>query len=369
MARRKKDSKKYPGSTRSVDNSAKTLLANIRFMRVDDPVKTVVITSAVPNEGKTFISINLARAMATSGVPTLLVDCDMRRRSVARSLGIHAQRGMYAVLSGEISLKEAIVPTDTPQLYFLDAEPHIPNPSDLLNSRRFLELLNAVKQEYGYVVFDTPPVGTFVDAAVLGSKVDAVFLVVREQYTRKDAIVRAADQLRTANAPLSGIVMNFCQSQSSEYYYDYYYYREEQRRSSSGEGEGPLDMVDFNSPSQPLGASESQGIVPVKEPSSWGNAPDAWDVEPYLLGQDLGVDDAQASVESPEPEAIPESEEVAEPEDEQGFAAHQESQQLPAPKSLPERHNGLDSKVPAIDLGEGASPDGTTRIPRIGTRM
>lgn len=281
MARRNKDAKKYPNSTRGVDNSAKTLLANIRFMRVDDPVKTVVITSSVPNEGKTFVSVNLARAMATSGVPTLIVDCDMRRRSVARSLNIHAQRGLYSVLSGEVSLKEAIVPTDTPMLHFLDAEPHIPNPSDLLNSRRFLELIHAAKQQYGYVVFDTPPVGTFVDAAVLGSKVDAVFMVVREQFARKDAVMRAADQLKTANAPLSGIIMNFCESQSSEYYYNYYYYREDRKRSSGGEDMRSSEMADFNVPSEPLTSDESWRTSnnPYDEPRSWSNAPDLNDKE------------------------------------------------------------------------------------------
>ncbi|MBO7675487.1 MAG: CpsD/CapB family tyrosine-protein kinase [Atopobiaceae bacterium] len=304
MARRKKkDSSKKNDITRNVDNSAKTLLANIRFMRVDDPVRTVVITSTVPNEGKTFVSTNLARAMATSGVSTLIVECDMRRRSVANTLGIHSKHGIYSVLSGEVGLREAIVPTDTPMLYFLDAEPHIPNPSDLLNSRRFLELIHAAKQEFGYIVFDTPPVGTFVDAAVLGSKVDALFMVVREQFARKDAIARAADQLRTANVPLSGVIMNFCERHADEYY-NYYYYRDDRNRTSHGEDNRSSEMASLNVPagSLPFDGQVGSALAPNSQPRTWSNAPDLGmdNADPLSLPSDFGA--SRVSMEGASPE-------------------------------------------------------------------
>lgn len=268
MQLRKGKSTKEDKSQRSTDNSAKTLLANIRFMSVDDPVRTVVITSTIPNEGKTFVACNLARAMATSGVRTLLVECDMRRRSVARTLGTHAQHGVYSVLSGDVALSDAVVQTTTPRMYFLDSEPHIPNPSDLLSSRRFANLIEAAKREFGYVVFDTPPVGTFVDAAVLGSKVDAVFMVVRERFTRKDEVARAAEQLRTANAPLAGLVMNFCESHSSEYYYDYYY-REDRAPGMSENAPRKLPSSSLNVEYESPAKSSTNG-----EKRSWSNAPD-----------------------------------------------------------------------------------------------
>ncbi len=277
--REKKSSPKLNKETqRNVDNSAKTLLANIRFMRVDNPVRTVVITSAIPNEGKTFVATNLARAMATSGVRTLLVECDMRRRSVAHSLHIHAQHGLYSVLSGEVPLKDAVVKTNTERLFFLDAEPHIPNPSDMLASQRFAEVVREALQEFGYIVFDTPPVGTFVDAAVLGARVDAVFMVVREQFTRKDVIARAADQLRTANVPLSGVVMNYCGRDSSDYYYYDYYYREKDS-SDVFAGRENKDEAGF---SFPMTRAEytAKRFTPSDEtsaatkPRSWSNAPD-----------------------------------------------------------------------------------------------
>ena len=215
----------------SVVNSAKTLLANIRFMDVDNPVKTMAITSAVPNEGKTFVAANLASAIATSGKSCLLVECDMRRRSMSRALGVHAQHGIYSVMAGEYSIQEAAVETQTPNMFFLDAEPRIPNPSDLLNSNRFARFVDLARNTYDYVLFDTPPVGTFVDAAVLGTKVDAVFMVVRENFTRKAEVAAAADQLKKSGCNLAGMIMNYCERTSSEYYYEYYYTHDDKKAS------------------------------------------------------------------------------------------------------------------------------------------
>ncbi len=215
---------KHSGERSGVVNSAKTLLANIRFMDVDNPIRTICITSSVPNEGKTFVAANLASAIATSGKTCLVVECDMRRRSMSRALGVHAQYGLYSVMSGERTVQEAAVATQTPNLYFLDAEPRIPNPSDLLNSNRFSNLIDLTRNNYDYVVFDTPPVCTFVDAAVLGTKVDAVFLVVRERFTRKNDVTAATNQLKKSGCNLAGAIMNFCERTSNEYYYYYGYY-------------------------------------------------------------------------------------------------------------------------------------------------
>ena len=114
-----------------VQNAAKTLLANIRFASVDDPIRTITVTSSIPNEGKSTVSINLAQAIATSGKSVLLVEADMRRRSLSDMLGVRSRGGLYAVLSEQISIDQAIVETGQKNFYFLDAEPHIPNPADI----------------------------------------------------------------------------------------------------------------------------------------------------------------------------------------------------------------------------------------------
>lgn len=220
-----------------IQNAAKTLLANIRFMSVDDPVRSIVVTSSIPNEGKSFVSVNLAQAIATSGKTVLLVECDMRRRSLSNYLNIHPAHGLYSVLSSQQKLSEAVTATRQRGMYFLDAEPHIPNPPDLLSSRHFAELMGHVLDSFDYVVFDTPPVATFVDAAVLSARADATLLVVRENFTHRTEVQNAYDQLQKAGANIAGVVMNHCERQRSEYYYEYYYKDDDTQRGKRIKGD------------------------------------------------------------------------------------------------------------------------------------
>ena len=231
----RRTAKSMDRAMQSVLNASKTLLANIRFMSVDHPIKTIVVTSSVPNEGKTFVASNLASAIATSGKGVLLVECDMRRRSLAAVLDVHARHGIYSVLSGQVPLRQAVVGTKTKNLHFLDAEPHIPNPSDLLGSKHFAALLQQMGQTYDYVIFDTPPVDAFVDAAVLGTMVDAVFMVVRERFAKRGDVVSAATQLRQAGCNFAGVIMNGCETRGSGYYYESYY----KEGTGTAQAEGP----------------------------------------------------------------------------------------------------------------------------------
>lgn len=217
MAKKKKGSERL-----AVQNACKTLLANIRFASVDNPIHTIAVTSSVPNEGKSTVALHLAQAIATSGASVLLVESDMRRRSLAGMLGVHPSSGIYAVLSEQVSIEEAVVETNQENLFFLDAEPHIPNPADIIASRRFSKMVNKLEDRFRYVVFDTPPVGTFIDAAEVGSLADGVVFVIRENYTKRHDVVNAVEQLRKAECNILGSVMNCCESDRSEYYYAYY---------------------------------------------------------------------------------------------------------------------------------------------------
>lgn len=205
-----------------IQNAVKTILANIRFTSVDDPISTLVITSSVPNEGKSTISVNLAQAIATSGRTVLLVECDMRRRTLAGRLGVHPAHGLYAVLSGRATLAESVAATQTPRMYFLDAEPHIPNPADILASKRFHRFVQEADAAYDYVIFDTPPVGPFVDGAVASAVVDGTILVVRDRFTKRTDLLHALDQLKKAGANVIGAVLNGTQHRENDYYYNYY---------------------------------------------------------------------------------------------------------------------------------------------------
>lgn len=248
--------KRRAASAVAVQNAAKTLAANIRFASVDNPVSSIVVTSSVPNEGKTFVSVELARALAAGGKRVLIVECDMHNRSLASVLGVHGRHGIYDVLSGEADLTEAVAPTKTSGLYFLDAEPNIPNPTDLLSSKRFRGLLQGARRVFNYVVMDTPPVGAFVDAAVLGSEADATLLVVRENFVRRDDLVAAYTQLKQAGANLVGTVLNYCESEHAGYGYGYGYgYGSYGGRSDSSAGGGTEPAQPKAQPQQQTGVS------------------------------------------------------------------------------------------------------------------
>ena len=207
------------------------------------------MTSSVPNEGKTTVAISLAEAIASSGSSVLLLECDMRRRSIANSLGIHARSGVYSVLCGQTALADAMVATGTRGMYFLDSEPHIPNPDVLLSSKRFRKMVDAALDSFDYVIFDTPPLSAFVDAAVLSTVADGTLLVVGQNVVRRDELVSSHAQLEKAGANLIGAVMNLCKSEKSEYYTEYY--------SRGGD--------DSNAPAAPVNAPTSQAV---SKPSS-----------------------------------------------------------------------------------------------------
>lgn len=249
-----------------VQNAAKTLLANIRFASVDKPIRSIVVTSSIPNEGKSTVSINLAQAIATSGKSVCLVECDMRRRSLADMMGVRSRGGVYAVLSDQMTVEEAVSETGQKNFYFLDAEPHIPNPADIIASRRFAQLVSTLESAFQYVIFDAPPVGTFVDAAEVGSLADGAVFVVRENFTKRAEAVAAFEQLKKAEVNIIGVVMNYCETETSEYYYSYYTKDGKRVRSSESKGSSAPSLPTTSRSSAAVAggaAADGQGAVGV----------------------------------------------------------------------------------------------------------
>lgn len=205
-----------------MQNALKRLATNIQFSSVDDPVRSITVTSSIPNEGKTTVACGLAEAFASAGKRVLVVECDMRRRSVANQLKVYAKHGLYSVLSHQVTLGEAVVPTGVAGLSFLDAEPRLPNPVDILQSRRFHALMDDLERSYDYVIYDTPPISAFVDGAVVGHLTDATLLVVRDNFTKRESVLSSVEQLKTAEANVIGTVLNYCEAEENEYYYSYY---------------------------------------------------------------------------------------------------------------------------------------------------
>lgn len=246
--------KKQSSNQLEVQNAAKTLFANIRFMSPDSPIRSIVMTSSVPNEGKSTCSVELARAIATSGKTVLLVEADMRRRTLASLLNVRPPAGVYSVLTDATPLSAAVAATTTPNFYFLDVEPNIPNPADILSSKRYRKLVTLLEENYDYVIFDTPPVGTFVDAAILSTFVDGTVMVVKPGSTKRAELVDAYDQLRKADANVLGLCATFCEGTGSEYYYAYY--------TSSGERVKDDHDVAALQQNAPVGRSSRAQKVP-----------------------------------------------------------------------------------------------------------
>ena len=212
--------KRYTTKESSAAHAAKALLANIRFAGVDEPIRSVVVASADSGEGKSTICLELARAMATSGRRTLLVDCDMRRRALAGMLSVHGEVGIYSVIAGMAELERALMPTSVMGLQFMDCEPFVPNPSGILMSSAFERLMGRLDQAFDYIVFDTPPVCLFADASVIAATADATLLVAREGVTQRERLVEAYEQLKRSGARVIGTVMNGCHINDSLYAYE-----------------------------------------------------------------------------------------------------------------------------------------------------
>jgi len=217
-----------------LDNACKTLLANIRFASVDEQVKTIVVTSSMMDEGKTMVATNLANAIATAGKHVLMVEGDMHHPMLSNLLGIYPEHGLFAAASGTVALEKVIVRTQIPNIYFLGAEQNIPCPSDLLSTKRCANIIARLRKVFDYIIFDTPPVSLFVDAAILASIADGTVFVVRQGETKREQALKSVQQLRVAGAHLLGTVVTFCTGKDTSYYYDYYY--ENGARAQDGTG-------------------------------------------------------------------------------------------------------------------------------------
>lgn len=218
-----------------LQNAAKTLMANIRFSSLDEDIRLIGVTSSLPDEGKTTTVIALGEAFASAGNSVLLVEGDMRRRSLANALKLAPGAGAYSVLTKERTLQEVVCATSVPNLFFLDIEPNIPNPADILSSRHYKQFVQALSESFDYVLFDTPPLGTFIDAAILGTLTDGTLLVIRRGATKRAIAKEVVKQMEQANINTLGTVLTFCEDESSDYYYKYYT-KEEMAKKSGRHG-------------------------------------------------------------------------------------------------------------------------------------
>jgi succinoglycan biosynthesis transport protein ExoP len=204
--------------------SYRALRTSLLLTSLGAPPKVIMVTSALPQEGKSTTSINCAIVLAQKGVRVLLVDADLRRPSIHKTLGMGPRTGLSNVLTGSTTLQQAIARTPIlPNLHILPAGTPPPNPAELLASSNMRDVLAQLREQYDHIVLDTPPTLSVTDAVVLSPRADAVVLVIRSGQTTKQALRRSRDVLLQVNAKMAGVLLNAVDLSSPDYYYYYEY--------------------------------------------------------------------------------------------------------------------------------------------------
>ena len=226
----------------------RVLRTNLQFSSLDRPLRTLVVTSPQPTEGKSTTAANLAVVIAQAGLRVVLVDTDLRRPVLHKIFELPNDWGLTGALFGEyLRPKDAPLLTPVENLSVIPSGPLPPNPSEILGSKRMESFIEDLKLRADVIIFDSPPLLTVTDSNVLSTKVDGVVLVADCGSTRRDAIQKAAESLRKVGAQILGTVLNRVNTRSSGYYYYYYsqYYDQDgqkkhrrKRRSSAGRPEG-----------------------------------------------------------------------------------------------------------------------------------
>ncbi len=204
--------------------SYRALRTSLLLSNLGAPPRVIMVTSALPQEGKSTTSINTAVVLAQKGVRVLLIDADLRRPSIHKTLGMGPRSGLSNVLTGSTTLEQAItVSTVLPTLHILPAGTPPPNPAELLASANMKDVLDGLRGQYDHIVVDTPPTLSVTDAVVLSPRADAIVLVIRSGQTTKQSLRRARDILTQVNAKVSGVLLNAVDLSSPDYYYYYEY--------------------------------------------------------------------------------------------------------------------------------------------------
>lgn len=201
----------------------RTIRTNLQYVDVDNPPQVVTVTSAVPGEGKTTTAVNLAITMAQAGRKVALVETDLRKPKASSYLGVESSVGLTDVLAGQTGLHEALLPWSRGLLTVLPAGHTPPNPSELLGSHQFEQVLESLRAEFDSVIIDATPLLPVTDGAIVSKAADGALLVVKFGSTSRDQVAMSAEALGQVGARLLGTVMNFVPTGRRGYGYQYGY--------------------------------------------------------------------------------------------------------------------------------------------------
>jgi capsular exopolysaccharide synthesis family protein len=213
--------------TSRVAECCRSLRTNIMFSAADRVLKTIVVSSANPREGKTTTVIYLGTTMAHSGARTLLIDTDMRRPRLHASTGVSRKTGLTNLIVGDHEIDDVIKTTEIPNLFVLPCGPLPPNPVEILMTQRFKNILAELGKRFDRIILDSPPLQVVTDAVVLSKHTDGVILVAKAGKTLRDELRRSAKHVRNVNGTIFGTILNAIEpDKRSGYYYSYYGYNE-----------------------------------------------------------------------------------------------------------------------------------------------
>ena len=237
------DAKNFPLVMSDAPYSARAeafrhLRTNLQFVDVDQPVKAIVVTSSLPDEGKSTTAVNLAIAFAEMGHRVVLIEADLRRPRVADYLGVEGAIGLSNVLAGQVSVDDVLQPWGQYNLQVLPSGFVPPNPSELLGSRNMAALLVHLRTEFDVILIDTPPLLPVTDAAVVATHADGAVLVTRSGKIAQARVRSALASLRAVDARVLGCVLNRQRIKGEEYSYNTYYRDEPTRPTSPRPREG-----------------------------------------------------------------------------------------------------------------------------------
>ena len=217
----------YTTPKSQISEAFRALRTSLLLSQAEHPPQVILVTSALPREGKTTAAVNLAVTLAQLGDRTLLIDADLRKPGVRRALNltIGKEAGLSSYLAGVSSLDEVVVPHPTiNNLAAMTTGPVPPNPADLLSSHLIREVIAELRLRFKFIVIDSPPVMAATDAVILSVVTDGVLVVVRSGETPKEAFTRTCDLLKAVKSRLLGVVLNGVDSSAPDYYYSYRYY-------------------------------------------------------------------------------------------------------------------------------------------------
>jgi capsular exopolysaccharide synthesis family protein len=208
----------------------RTARTALRYSDVDNPPKVVLVTSSLPDEGKSIFAISLARSVAFSGGRALLIDCDLRRPTIAKTLNVNPSPGVLSLFDAEPDIKAAVCVEESSGMHFIPSTSGTANPQDLLGSKQFRSLIDRFRADYDLIVLDTPPVLAVSDAIVLSHIADTTMFLVRWGRTARPVVSGALKTVRQNGGHLAGVILSRVDFRrhaaygygDSGYFYGYY---------------------------------------------------------------------------------------------------------------------------------------------------